>query len=98
MAEHMHHVHLFTHDLDATVAWWVDMLDGVVAFDGDFGGSRNVFMHVGDGRIHFYDQRPRDEGKGAAVATSGVTVTCAVPDFPLATADTVVCPTLTPIT
>jgi len=62
----MHHVHLFTHDLDATVAWWVDMLDGVVAFDGDFGGSRNVFMHVGDGRIHFYDQRPRDEGKGAA--------------------------------
>ena len=66
MAEHMHHVHLFTHDLDATVAWWVDMLDGVVAFDGDFGGSRNVFMHVGDGRIHFYDQLPRDEGKGAA--------------------------------
>lgn len=65
MAEHHHHVHLFTRDLDATVAWWVEMLGGVVAFDGDFGGSRNVFMHVGEGRVHFYDQRPRDEGKGA---------------------------------
>ena len=65
MAEHAHHVHLFTRDIDATVAWWRDLLGGVVAFDGDFGGSRNVFMHVGEGRLHFYDQRLRDEGKGA---------------------------------
>lgn len=65
MTEHLHHVHLFTRDIEATVAWWRDVLGGVVWFDGDFGGSRNVFMKVGDGRIHFYDQRPRDEGKGA---------------------------------
>lgn len=63
--EHVHHTHLFTQDMDATIAWWQDMLGGVVHFDGDFGGSRNVFMHVGDGRLHFYDQRPRDEGHGA---------------------------------
>jgi len=63
--EHVHHVHLFTRDIDAAVAWWREMLGGVVAFDGDFGGSRNVFMHVGEGRLHFYDQRARDEGKGA---------------------------------
>ena len=55
MAEHVRHVHLFTRNIDATVAWWQEMLDGVVAFDGDFDGSRNVFMRVGEGRIHFSD-------------------------------------------
>lgn len=65
VAEHLHHVHVFTEDIDASVAWWEQMLGGEVAYDGDFGGSRNVFMRVGDGRIHFYDQRPRDAGKGA---------------------------------
>ena len=65
MSEHVHHVHVFTEDLDATVAWWTEKLGGAVAFDADFGGSRNVFIRVGDGRIHFYDQRPRDTGRGA---------------------------------
>ncbi len=65
MAEHLHHVHLFTEDIDQTIAWWRDMLGGEVAFDGDFGGARNVFMRVGSGRLHLYDQRPRDHGKGA---------------------------------
>ena len=65
MGEHVHHVHLFTEDADATIAWWTEKLGGVVAYDGEFGGSRNVFMRVGEGRIHFYDQRPRNVGKGA---------------------------------
>ena len=65
MGEHVHHVHVFTEDLDETIRWWTEKLGGEVAFDGDFGGSRNVFMRVGEGRIHFYDQRPRDTGKGA---------------------------------
>ena len=33
MAEHLHHVHLFTEDIDRTIAWWRDMLDGQVMFD-----------------------------------------------------------------
>lgn len=65
MGEHIHHVHVFVEDIDATVAWWTEKLGGEVAFDDEFGGSRNVFMRVGEGRIHFYDQRPRDDGKGA---------------------------------
>jgi len=64
MSEHLHHVHLFTEDIDATIAWWRDMLGGTVAFDGDFGGARNVFLRVGSGRLHLYDQRPRNHGKG----------------------------------
>lgn len=35
--EHVLHVHLFPQDIDRAVAWWRDLLGGVVAFDGDFG-------------------------------------------------------------
>ena len=65
MVEHLHHVHLFTADINSTIKWWRDMLGGNVIYDGDFGGARNVFMRVGSGRIHFYEQSLRDEGKGA---------------------------------
>lgn len=65
MAEQIHHTHLFTEDIDATIAWWRDMLGAEVAFDGDFGGARNVFIRLGSGRIHLYEQPPRDTGRGA---------------------------------
>ena len=62
---HLHHVHLFSHDLDGTVAWYRRAFDAEVYYDGDFGGSRNVFMKIGTGRIHFYSQPPPDNGKSA---------------------------------
>ena len=65
MVEHFHHVHLFTKDINTTINWWRDMLGGIVIYDGDFGGARNIFMRVGSGRIHFYEQNLRDDGKGA---------------------------------
>ena len=61
----MHHVHLFAADIDATIDWYVSNLGATVAFDGPFGGARNVFIHVGHGRINLYDQAPRDGGGGA---------------------------------
>lgn len=65
MQADLHHVHLFASNLDAAIAWWRDMLHGEVAFDGDFGGSRNVFMKVGKGRLHLYEQQPRGTPAGA---------------------------------
>ena len=65
MTEQIHHTHLFTEDIDATIAWWQNMLGAEVAFDGEFGGARNVFIRLGSGRIHLYEQSPRDDGKGA---------------------------------
>jgi catechol 2,3-dioxygenase-like lactoylglutathione lyase family enzyme len=65
MAEHLHHVHIFASDIEATVAWWRDMLGGELVFDGELAGSRNVFMRIGRGGLHIYDQAPRDEGCGA---------------------------------
>src|ERR1700730_16040313 len=62
---HLHHVHLFSQDLDATVAWYRRAFDAEVYYDGDFGGSRNVFMKIASGRIHLYAQPPRENGKGA---------------------------------
>jgi catechol 2,3-dioxygenase-like lactoylglutathione lyase family enzyme len=65
MQANLHHIHLFASDLDASIAWWRDMLGGEVAFDGDFGGARNVFMRVGSGRLHLYEQPPRGATGGA---------------------------------
>ena len=61
----LHHVHLFANDIDATVDWYVKNLNAEVAFDGDFGGARNVFLHVGYGRLNLYAQPPRGETSGA---------------------------------
>lgn len=62
---HFHHAHLFSRDLDAAVAWYVAAFDAEVCFDGDFGGARNVFLRIGEGRLHLYSQEPRDAGRGA---------------------------------
>jgi len=61
----LHHAHIFASDLSASVAWYRTMLGGEVAYDGDFGGARNVFMRIGSGRLHLYDQLPR--GSASAV-------------------------------
>ena len=61
---HLHHVHIFASDIDATVAWYVEMLGAEVAYDGTFGGARNAFVHVGHGRLNIYDQPPRGESGG----------------------------------
>ncbi len=36
-----------------------------VFFDEVLAGARNVFIAVGGGRLHLYDQPPRDTGRGA---------------------------------
>ena len=72
MAEaHLHHVHLFCSDIDATIAWWVEMLGAEVAYDGTVADQRNVFMNVGSGRLHLYDQPPRGD-RGGAVHHVGI--------------------------
>ena len=65
MTESLHHVHIFASDIDATIAWWRDMLGSELVYDGVLAGSRNVFMRIGSGGLHLYDQPPRDQGHGA---------------------------------
>lgn len=59
----LHHPHLMASDIDATTAFWRDGFGGRVVADLDFAGARNVFMRVGDGRLHLYAQPPRAPGR-----------------------------------
>tara|TARA_B100000686_G_C16764102_1_gene960643 strand:- start:459 stop:854 length:396 start_codon:yes stop_codon:yes gene_type:complete len=65
MTTHLHHVHVFASNLDTSVAWYRDLLGGVVVFDGAFGGARNIFMKIGEGRLHLYDQPPRETSRSS---------------------------------
>jgi len=61
---HVHHVHLFASNLDETISFYRDVFGGEVALDMELAGARNVFIAVGSGRIHLYDQPPKDAGRG----------------------------------
>jgi catechol 2,3-dioxygenase-like lactoylglutathione lyase family enzyme len=65
MSLDFHHVHLFASDIDATIEWWCRLMRAKVLFDNELAGARNVFLAVGSGRLHIYDQAPRDRGRGA---------------------------------
>jgi catechol 2,3-dioxygenase-like lactoylglutathione lyase family enzyme len=65
MNHNLHHVHIFASDLDKSIAFYQDFFNGKVVLDTELAGARNVFMKVGNGRIHFYDQPPRFSGRGS---------------------------------
>lgn len=61
----LHHAHLFASDIDATVTWWQRHMGAKILYDGDMAGARNVFIAVGTGRLHIYDQAPRETRRNA---------------------------------
>lgn len=65
MGNHIHHVHIFASDIHKSIKFYEDFFDGKVALDMELAGARNVFMKVGNGRIHFYDQPPKFSGRGS---------------------------------
>ena len=60
----LHHTHLFASDVDRSIAFWRDHFGAVVLVDAAFAGARNVFMRIGEGRLHLYDQPPKHSGAG----------------------------------
>jgi catechol 2,3-dioxygenase-like lactoylglutathione lyase family enzyme len=60
----LHHTHLFAADVDRSIAFWRDLFGAVVVLDTVFAGARNVFMRIGEGRLHLYDQAPKNAGAG----------------------------------
>jgi len=65
MHNHLHHAHLFSSNLEASLKFYRDMFGAEILADLDMAGARNVFLAIGKGRLHFYDQPPRGEGRGA---------------------------------
>ena len=65
MQNHVHHAHLFASDINASLKYYQEMFGGEILADMQMDGAQNVFLAIGQGRIHIYDQPPRDEGRGA---------------------------------
>jgi catechol 2,3-dioxygenase-like lactoylglutathione lyase family enzyme len=61
----LHHTHLFATDIDASLKFYSEWFGARVIWDGIFSGARNVYVQIGGGRLHFYDQPPRGNGKNA---------------------------------
>lgn len=61
----LHHTHLFASDLDASIEFYRRWFGAEVLADEEFAGARNVMVRIGDGRLNFYDQAPRDHGRNA---------------------------------
>jgi catechol 2,3-dioxygenase-like lactoylglutathione lyase family enzyme len=65
MRNSLHHVHAFASDVDASVRFYTEAFGGEVILDEVLAGARNVFIRIGDGRLHLYDQPPRHSGAGS---------------------------------
>lgn len=61
---HIHHVHIFASDISRSITFYEKNFDGKVVLDADLAGARNVFMKIGKGRLHFYDQAPKHMVRG----------------------------------
>lgn len=60
----LHHAHLFASNLDQSIRFYQEMFGGEVVLDGEVAGSRNVLLRLGSAHINFYDQPPKDDGRG----------------------------------
>jgi catechol 2,3-dioxygenase-like lactoylglutathione lyase family enzyme len=69
---HVHHVHLLASDIERSIAFYRECLGGEVVLDLPLAGARNVFLRVGRGRIHLYDQAPRNTTRGGGIHHFGV--------------------------
>jgi catechol 2,3-dioxygenase-like lactoylglutathione lyase family enzyme len=65
MRNSLHHVHAFASDIEASVRFYTKVFGGEVILDEVLAGARNVFIRIGDGRLHLYDQPPRHSGAGS---------------------------------
>lgn len=61
----LHHVHLFSSDMDKSLHFYREMFGARIIFDREMAGSRNVLIAIGSGKINLYDQPPKDHGRGA---------------------------------
>ena len=65
MVCHIHHVHIFASDIEKSIKFYQEFFGGKVILDAELAGARNVFIKIGNGRLHLYDQPPKNPGKGS---------------------------------
>lgn len=64
MKTNLHHAHLFASDLNKSIQFYQDMFGAEIIFDLKMAGARNVMIAIGSSKINFYDQPPKDQGRG----------------------------------
>ncbi len=65
MACHVHHVHIFASEIVKSIHFYKEFFEGQVILDSELAGERNVFIKIGNGRLHLYDQPPKNRVRGA---------------------------------
>ncbi|MFX0023304.1 MAG: VOC family protein [Candidatus Hermodarchaeota archaeon] len=65
MKTSLHHAHLFASNLNESIKFYQDMFGAEILFDLKMAGARNVMILIGSSKINFYDQPPKDQGRGA---------------------------------
>jgi catechol 2,3-dioxygenase-like lactoylglutathione lyase family enzyme len=58
-------VHIFASDIDKSIRFYEEFFGGSVVLDTELAGARNVFMRIGKGRLHLYDQPPKNLDRGS---------------------------------
>jgi len=61
---HIHHVHIFASDINKSIKFYEEFFGGKVIFDAELAGQRNVFIRIGNGRVHLYYQPPKNPVRG----------------------------------
>ena len=61
---HIHHVHIFASDIDKSIKFYQEFFGGEVILDSVLAGERNLFIRIGNGRLHLYDQSPKNPVRG----------------------------------
>jgi len=61
---HVHHVHIFASEIVKSIHFYKEFFGGQVILDSELAGERNVFIKIGNGRLHLYDQAPKSQVRG----------------------------------
>ena len=64
MRTSLHHAHLFASNIEESLNFYREMFGAEVLFDLEVAGARNVMITIGSAKINFYDQPPKDQGRG----------------------------------
>ncbi|MFW9880892.1 MAG: VOC family protein [Candidatus Thorarchaeota archaeon] len=64
MRTSLHHVHIFASNLEESINFYREMFGAEIVFDLEVAGARNVLIAIGSSKINFYDQPPKDRGRG----------------------------------
>jgi catechol 2,3-dioxygenase-like lactoylglutathione lyase family enzyme len=61
---HVHHVHLFASNIKKSIDFYINGFGGRVVADLEMAGARNIFIRIGQGRVHLYAQSPKHPLRG----------------------------------